>query len=733
MRHAKPFDKFRIEGRRGRETAAPGRWVIAGTAAAALVLMLASAGTTSTEGLLCAVSPGVQAASPAADRTEKAKATDKARSRNAGLKPAATDKAKDAGLKPAATNAAREAGQPLSTRVVAYQIDARLDPAKKTVDATETLVYHNLTGQPLDTFPFHLYLNAFQPTSTFMREVRLNGTRGTGPESKWDPKHYGAIEVRSLEVEGQGDLTKQMQFIQPDDGNSDDHTVFQVKLPQPVAPGADAVFRIAFHDQLPEVLARTGYQRNFFMVAQWFPKVGVWWHGAWNCHQFHATSEFFADFGVFDVKATVPDNYIVGSTGDVVSVVSNSDRTRTFAWHAEDIHDFAWTASPDYTLVEDSWRSSTGSAGTVHIHLLLSPGHQGSKDRYLQVIKGTMDRFDKWYGPYPYDRITLVDPPEGGDAAGGMEYPTLITCGTSWLMPEGLRLVELVTEHEFGHQYWYGMVATNEFEEAWMDEGINSYTEAKIMASLYGDRTSAINFWGMTAADADLLRLEYVSLPDTDPMSHFAWQFMNSSAYGGVSYGKTATVLLTLEGIIGADTMQKAMHTYFMRYRFTHPTGTDFIKTIEEVSGRDLGWYFQQALYGTNVLDYEVLGIRSDRADWYAKDPPEEKKGVTPYRDTVLVHRKGDFVMPVEVEIKFDNGERTLEKWDGRDRWVRFSYEKKAKVVSAEIDPQHTVRLDTNFFNNSQTDEGSGRATWKLAVYWQFLVQFAGELASWLT
>jgi len=171
-------------------------------------------------------------------------------------------------------------------RVVSYQIDARLDVVKKAIDATETLKYRNLTGRLLDTFPFHLYLNAFQPTSTFMREVRLYGTRARIPGSEWDPKHYGAIEVRSSEAVGQGDLTKEMRFIQPDDTptfhNPDDHTVFQVRLPQSVAPGAEVTFRIAFHDQLPAVLARTGYKRDFFMVAQWFPKVGVWWHGAWN-------------------------------------------------------------------------------------------------------------------------------------------------------------------------------------------------------------------------------------------------------------------------------------------------------------------------------------------------------------------------------------------------------------------------------------------------------------------
>jgi len=629
----------------------------------------------------------------------------------------------------AVADAQGQVSHALSTRVVAYQIEARLDAVKKTIDATEILTYHNLTGRPLDTFPFHLYLNAFQPTSTFMREVRLYGTRGADPESGWDKEHYGAIEVKSFEVVGQGDFTNRLEFIQPDDHNPDDRTVVQVKLAKPVAPGADIVFKIAFHDQLPEVLERTGYKRNFFMVAQWFPKVGVWWHDAWNCHQFHALTEFFADFGTFDVKATVPENYLVGSTGDLISTVSNRDHTKTVTWRAEDIHDFAWTASPDYKLIEDAW---TGSAATVHIHLLLSPGHESSIRHYLQVIKGALDRFDKWYGPYPYDRITLVDPPQGASDAGGMEYPTLITCGTGWWVPEGVRLPELVTEHEFGHQYWYGMVATNEFEEAWMDEGINSYTEAKVMESLYGRGTSAFDLWGMSASDADALRLEYLALPDTDPLHRFAWQFMNSNAYAAVSYGKTATLLLTLEGIIGEDTMRRAMHTYFVRYRFTHPTGADFIKTIEEVSGRDLDWYFQQAVYGTNVLDYEVLAIRSDPLDWFRQPTPKPKKGVTLYRDTVLVHRKADFIMPVDVQIMFDNGDQTIEKWDGRDRWVRFSYDKKARVISAEIDPQHSVRLDKNFFNNSITEEADRGATHKLSTYWLFATQYMAQLLAWL-
>lgn len=628
---------------------------------------------------------------------------------------------------------AREAfpsnSKPLSIRVVAYQLDARLDPAKKTLDATETLTYHNLTGQPQQIFPFHLYLNAFQPRSTFMTEVRSGGTRGTGTGAGWDAKHYGAEEITSLVVDGMGDLTKQMQFIQPDDQNASDHTVAQVTLPKPVAPNADVTFRIAFHDQLPEVVERTGYKRDFFMIGQWFPKVGVWWHGAWNCHQFHATTEFFADFGTFDVKVTVPRNYLLGAAGDEVSSENNPDGTKTVVYHSQGVHDFSWTASPAFTDVEDSWN---GSAGPVKIHLLMSPGHLAQTGRYLQVTKGTLQMFERWYGTYPYDRITVVDPPEGGGDAGGMEYPTLITGDSGWFIPRGIKLVEIVTEHEFGHQYWYGMVATNEFEEAWLDEGINSYTEANVMGALYGKDRSAVDIGGATLSDAELQRLNYTEVADTDPLTHFAYKFMNSDAYGGITYGKTATVFLTLEGLIGEDVMRNATHTYFERYKFTHPTGTDFLKTIQDVSGQDLSWYFNQAVSGTNVLDYEVGGVRSDRADWYEKDPPPYKKGQTLFRDTVLIHRKGDFLFPVETEVRFDNGEVVREKWDGKDRWTRYVYLKKAKIASAEIDPDHKVLLDKDYFNNSQTAESNSGATHKLQTYLLFLTELFSQLVAWI-
>jgi hypothetical protein len=578
----------------------------------------------------------------------------------------------------------------------------------------------------LDTFPFHLYLNAFQPTSTWMREGKREGTRNQDFE-KWDKKNYGAEEIKSFEVVGQGDFTSQLRYIHPDDDNQDDRTVMQVHLLKPIPPDGYVQFKITFHDQFPETLERTGWNRDFVLGGQWFPKVGVWWHGAWNCHQFHAYTEFFADFGVYDVKLTVPQFEVVGASGVEVSNVNNSDGTKTVAYHGDDIHDFAWTASPHYRVYDDTFQ---GSMGPVKLRIMMQSGHWSQAGREARITKQTMERFDKWYGAYPYKTLTVVDP-DPGSQAFGMEYPTFITGGTTWWEPEGLHAnSEETIEHEFGHQYWYGMVATNEFEDAWMDEGINEYTQVKVMDSIFGPTTSVLNLWGITAGERDETRLFYVGMADLDPIAKNGWQYANSNSYARITYGKTAVVLLTLESVIGEDTMRRAMRTYFLRYRFTHPTKEDFLKTIEEVSGKDLRWYFNQAIYGTQVLDDEVMKLTSVPVDWYKEDM-KEKKGQTEYVDNVWIHRKGDFVMPVDVEIKFDNGDKVREHWDGQDRWVRYAYQKKAKIESVEVDPDHKINFDRNNFNNSQTAEPGAAPARKLTNYWTCISQFCAQLLAW--
>jgi hypothetical protein len=687
-----------------------------------------------------------------------------------------------------ATNA--PAGQPLSTRVVAYEIDAKIDTGAKTVDATEVLTYRNLTDQPLQTFPFHLYLNAFQPQSTFTTETHFGGgIRDSEAEDGYPAKKLGSITIAHLEADGFGDLTGAMHFESPDDGNPNDRTVAEVRLPHAVAPGESITFRMRFHDVFPESVARNGYKRDFLMGGQWFPKVGVFWHGAWNCHQYHATTEFFSDFGTYNVRLTLPREYTVGASGVPTGDHTNGDGTRTLSFYGEDIIDFAWAASPHFTVTTGTYLSSMGP---VEVRVLALAAHPGAGARYLKILLGSLDQFDRRYGPYPYKILTLIDP-EPGSEIGGMEYPTLITGDASLLDPTHLQ--EITAEHEFGHQYWYAMVATNEFEDAWLDEGINSFTESEVTEALLGRDTSAFQAPWANLSDLSLHYLEYTSDPIYDPVTRHAWQFRNALSYGSITYGKSGMLLRTLEGIVGKDAMDAAMRTYFMRYRFTHPTTLDFLRTIQEVAdsrGREapanpeallpasegpvtidcqtlsanaeqspsaanqalltferdcpaartaslyspspIQSYFQQAVYGTEVLDYAVDSIRSGPAEWW-KATPDAKT----FRDTVTVHRIGSFLLPVTVQVIFSDGTRVRERWDpsteanGNDRWHSWTYVgSHGRIVSAEVDPDHLLLLDVDRFNDSRTVKANHVPALKLTNVWVTLTQLGSQLMGWL-
>ena len=248
--------------------------------------------------------------------------------------------------------------------------------------------------------------------------------------------------------------------------------------------------------------------------------------------------------------------------------------------------------------------------------------------------------------------------------------------------------------------------------------------------NFFGRNTSAVNMLGVQESVGDGLRSFYLGHPDFDSLSRPSYTDMSMGSYGAISYGKTATMLLTLESIVGEPALRNALHTYFMKYRFTHPTQQDFMHTVNEATGQDLKWYWDQAVYGTQVLDYEVLRADSDPIDWY--DDNDTEKGETSYETQIILHRKGDFIFPVVAEIKFDNGETTLERWDGQDRWVRYVFRKKAKLESVQIDPGYQVTLDRDYLNNSRVIKPQRAATAKITAYWMFLTQFLAQLLSWL-
>ncbi|HSL23526.1 MAG TPA: M1 family metallopeptidase [Vicinamibacterales bacterium] len=651
--------------------------------------------------------------------------------------------------------------------VVDYRIDVRLDAVNKQLIGRERLVWKNPSSDAVGDLWFHLYLNAFKNSrSTFMRESggRLRSDRMTRDSWGW-------IDVTSMRLVDGRDLRSAATFEHPDDDNADDQTVLRVPLPEPVRPGGSIALEIEFRAQLPEVFARTGYKRNFFMVGQWFPKVAVYEPagtrgrsaGGWNCHQFHATSEFYADFGAYRVAITTPKGFIVGATGPRVSTTEHADGTVTVVHQQDNVHDFAWTADPEYVELRRTFSASRDVSpqeyeqasrllgrtldevrlSDVEIILLIHKPRLAQAERHFRAAKDGLKWFGLWYGRYPYKTLTVVDPAFGAGGAGGMEYPTLITAGTSALLNrwplDGVRAAEEVTVHEFGHQYWYGLVANNEFEEAWLDEGLNSYSSGKVMQRAHGAEASMISIPWLKLSGLELVRAQNSPDRKSDPILTPAWKFESTGAYGFASYAKSELVLRTLEGYLGEQTMARLMRTYHERWRYRHPRSEDFFAVANEVSGRDLTWYFDQTVGGTGVLDYAIASVTSaQRAEpigtfdgkagkhTVKMDDArrrERERTDRPYESTVVVQRKGEIVFPVEIALRYEGGRTDRRRWDGRDRWLKIRTTSPERLSSADVDPDRRVLLDVDWLNNARRVESDRRAATKWSSRLMFWVQ----------
>jgi hypothetical protein len=614
------------------------------------------------------------------------------------------------------------AAQAVSPRNANYTIDVRLDTRAHALTAQERLVWTNVTNTSVSELQFHLYYNAWRnAASTWMREQRLTTWwRSSGVRS---PDDYAAIDISTLTVAHSSgdavDLTAAMRFIAPDDGNDDDRTVAAVALPSPVSPGETITVDIAFVAKIPRPFARTGVIGNYYFFGQWFPKIGVLDpSGSWNCHQFHAETEFFSDFGVYDVRMTVPRGWPLGATGRERERTDNPDGTTTHRYYQEDVHDFAWTTSPDFREHRETFEQP--GLAPVEMRLLLLPEHESQAARHFEGARAALRQYGEMFAPYPYGHMTIVDPPWRG-AIGGMEYPTLFTAGTSWLMPARDTSLEDALVHETGHQWWYGMVATNEFEDAWMDEGINQYANARVMAEEFPEGREVPRFfggfipWVLDAVRWDRVtfgefRDDYGRSPTVDVPSTPSFQYWPHTP-GPMTYAKPALWLHTLERALGWPAMQQVLATFFDRWKFKHPRPGDLFQTANEVTRRDLSPFFDQVYRSSAVFDYGVERVTSRAQD----------DGFT---SDIVVRRYGDGIFPVTILVTLANGEQRRFSWDGGGRWHRVTVGHRSRAVAAQVDPDRVLLLDTNFTNNSFTTEPqAGSAATRWAATWMIWLQ----------
>jgi hypothetical protein len=543
-------------------------------------------------------------------------------------------------LAPAAAHAQRPA---YFQQGVDYRIEARLDEATSVLHGRARLRYVNRSRATLDTIYLHQHLNAFRPNSAWARrELQFNQRRfqDLGPDD------HAYERFTSVMVNGRA--------VRPVYPLSPDSTVAAVALPRRLAPGDSATLLMDWDARLATVPRRQGRRGRHYDWAQWYPRVAVYDRFGWQQHPLLPQGEFYGEFATYDVTLDLAADQVIGATGIAVAgdpgyEVTQADRLiyrrgsgvplqlltgepaagrKRVRFHAENVHHFAWSIDPRYqhdrvTRMEMS-DAGPGARTLPTIHVLYLP--EDTAWARNVAARRTYDALT-WLGrkmsPYPWPQLTNLHRLD----TGGTEFPMVIMDASA---AEGLIV------HETGHEWVHGILANNEWREGWLDEGFTSfltnwYFEEKNQAA--GNDTADV--WRST-----MQALERFERTDSvQPIRLPAEAFTNFRIYNMMTYTKPSAVLRMLREYLGRPTTERVLREYSRRYQFKHVTGEDFRRVAEEVSGRPLGWFWEQWINRTDKLDYAVAGATSRRL------------ASGRWSTSVVVQRTGQAWMPVDVQV----------------------------------------------------------------------------------
>lgn len=575
-----------------------------------------------------------------------------------------------------------------------YQMEIDMDVEKHQFAGKQKLVYTNNSPDTLTRVFYHLYFNAFQPGS--MMDIRSRTLPDPDPRvgdriSKLKPEEIGYHNIKSLKQDGR-DLEYKVQG-----------TVLEIELAKPILPGGKSEFLMDFYSQVPLQVRRSGrdnQQGIDFSMTQWYPKMAEYDFEGWHSDPY-VGREFYGVFGDFDVKISIDKNYILGGTGylqnpneighgyEELGADVKQPLGDKLTWHfvAPQVHDFAWAADPDF--IHDIQYVPNGPT----LHFLYQEDTTGFWMKLQKEMITAWQIMDDKFGKYPYKQFSTI---QGGD--GGMEYPmaTLVqTGGRSY----GSLLS--VTVHEAFHNWYYGVLATNEAKYPWMDEGFTSYAQDYVLNALRGFKNPNPHL-------GDVERLAGLHANGLqEPLTTHADHFQTNYCYGVSSYSKGSVFLMQLEYIMGEDAFWNGMKRYFNTWKFKHPHPNDFIRVMEKTSGLELNWFMDLWVGTTQHIDYSI------------EELDKEKKG----RTAITLKRLGQLPMPLDIKVvdkdgneswyyipvglmrgekpaeKGQEGRIILSDWEWTNPTYTFELDiKKRKIESIVIDPS-TRLADLNNTN----------------------------------
>lgn len=633
----------------------------------------------------------------------------------------------------ASENTLRWFPQPLSPRNANYIMDAFVDMPNHSIDGFMVLTWKNIGTQPTDRLPLHLYLNAFKgPGSIFQKEggQQLRSDRQSDQQASSSWGYCQLLKVQSGGRELRG-------------WYGEDETVYWVQLPAPVRVGGSIDIEITWKSVFPKVYARTGWSEGFLMAAQWFPKVGVYQGATWECEPFHANTEFFSDYGVYDVRVNVPRGLWVAHTGEAIPFLDPSDQQQKDAWpdpkdknrmvyrlHAEDVHDFAFAVKSNF-----NWKRREFTFRGIRVAIYYEEENTHNIYRHQDAIEASLRLTEEWFFKYPYPVLTIIDPPSNAAGADGMEYPTLITASSVRFDPLTLRMPEVVAVHEFGHQFFYGLLGSNEVKEPWLDEGMNSWLEDEIMEQRFSGILKTQRFSIKSPNFAS-----YRGGIDVDPLNRPGYAVRNAASYGRMAYVKPAVVLQQLKATVGPKQMKTIMQSYTQEMRFKHPTHLDFKRIVERVTQKNFDKFWADYIDGTGTLDYRIASVQNrskTNGGWnFVTRPPLgdtsriwfEPIKAAESQGQVNLERRGDIISPITLKVFLTNGAEVSVRWDGQDRWKRFEFD--APIARVMLDPDHEYPILRNRFYLTwdPTPPATGLRYWAQLIAYglSYLLQIIG-------
>lgn len=589
---------------------------------------------------------------------------------------------------------------------VEYTMDIDMDVVKNRFDGTQTLIYHNNSTDTLFNVYYHLYFNAFQPGSEMDTRIQTipdpESTVAINKGTMENPIYVSKVSKLALDEQGWTKINSLKQNGKPlkYEINS---TILEVALNTPILPGTSDTFTMTFKSQVPLQTRRNGRDNAEgvrYSMAQWYPKMAEYDYQGWHADPY-VGREFYGVWGDFDVTIHIDPTYVLGGSGyvqngDEVGHGYESDPSKVkqtggkLAWHfiAPNVHDFAWGADPEF--IHETMQVPDGPL----LHFL----HKNNVDlnaawrKLPEYFSKAFVFMNQNFGKYPYKQFTVC---QGGD--GGMEYPmfTLITGKRNFGSLVG------VTIHEAFHNWYYGILGSNESANPWMDEGFTSYATAitsDYLFDLHKDNPNQGSYEG------------YYQLANSgleQPLSTHGDHYNTNRAYGAAAYNKGATFVAQLEYIIGKKNLDKAMLRYFNTWKMQHPNPNDFIREVEKTCNLELDWYKDYFVNTTFTIDYAVKDVDASRK-----------------KTTILLRREGVMPMPVDVLVELKDGKKiiynipldlmlgnkpqqdttadyiVMPDW----RWVNPTYElevdiKKSEIKSITIDPRN-ICADLNKDNN---------------------------------